>query len=70
MSPFAVMEIGSSYGVCTAILAQTAASVIGLETSEELIRESRAAYPHVTPPHHVPVARLMPATKTTPLLLL
>ncbi|TPX62688.1 hypothetical protein PhCBS80983_g00419 [Powellomyces hirtus] len=41
----AVVEIGSSYGVCTGILAQHANSVFGLEVSPKLVEEARKRYP-------------------------
>ncbi|KAK9707725.1 hypothetical protein K7432_010021 [Basidiobolus ranarum] len=43
-----VLEIGSSYGICTDILSQHCGLVIGLETSPTLIIESRRRFPHCT----------------------
>lgn len=40
-----VIEIGSSFGVCTDVLAQHAGRVIGIEHSAQLIEESRRRYP-------------------------
>lgn len=40
-----VVEIGSSFGVCTHILAQHAGRVLGIEVSPSLVQESRKRYP-------------------------
>ncbi|ORX97786.1 hypothetical protein K493DRAFT_336411 [Basidiobolus meristosporus CBS 931.73] len=41
-----VLEIGSSYGICTDILSQHCGTVVGLETSPTLFVESRKRFPH------------------------
>ncbi|KAJ1625390.1 hypothetical protein T492DRAFT_1039861 [Pavlovales sp. CCMP2436] len=42
-----VVEIGSSYGKATAILAKHCARVVGVDTSMELVSASRTAYPQL-----------------------
>lgn len=42
-----VVELGSSYGVCTALLAMRCAKCIGVEISEEAVAEARTKYPGV-----------------------
>ncbi|CAJ1451682.1 unnamed protein product, partial [Effrenium voratum] len=41
----AVLEIGSSFGECTHILASHAREVLGIDNSPELVEESRRRYP-------------------------
>ncbi|PRP79284.1 DNA-directed RNA polymerase [Planoprotostelium fungivorum] len=51
-----VVDIGSSYGVCTDILSQHCDRVIGVEISKPLIEHSRAAYPNI-PFHHLDIVK-------------
>lgn len=42
----AVLEIGSSLGECTAVLAAHAAKVVGIDVAGELVEECRRRHPH------------------------
>ncbi|KAF8071307.1 IP5P13 [Scenedesmus sp. PABB004] len=43
----AVLELGCSYGVCTAQLAQHAGQVVGVDCGSEVVAEARRRHPHV-----------------------
>lgn len=42
----AVLEVGSSLGECTCVLASRAAAVVGIDVAGELVEESRRRHPH------------------------